>query len=453
MKLHPYQQEAIDTALSAPAHRWVINFDTGLGKTRTAIEFAKQVGAKRVLIVCPAVVRIGWLRELAKWGFPEEASIISIGRDREKGLSKPALERKRKAYAATVQIVSYDLAHNVAQKGWDLIVLDELHKLKSPSSKQSKAVKGIARRHKGAILGLTATLMPDRVTDLYNQLDIIWPRRWGKLQQNGKASYEFNKRYSLGFNPKGYGIKWEGVNEVHLDELRHRLAAVSSRVTKDEVAHLLPAFTVRLLQIGDKEALDIGRIPTDVLKELHKRADKKTKEIEEWAKEAMEETNHAVIFTHRRELAKRIPSEYTITGSMSPDKRLATIDSWTRSGGLLVATMHAVGIGINGLEIANRALFAELYYRPETVIQALGRLDRLGTDEKTIVDFLVYAGTIEERIAMLVQEKMESISSIVDTNEKELGVQRLLSLEPDSEDEWLAALHDVTEGYVEDDYE
>ncbi len=450
--LYPFQLQTVERVLKEPLRRLIVSFAPGLGKTATAIEVAKRLAAQRILVVCPAVVRTGWLRELDQW-WPEHplALSISLGRKREKGLSKPAKARLEACYAAPVQIVSYDLLEEVDAAPWDLIVFDEGHRCKSPTTKQTKAAKRVALANpQAAMLLLTATPMANEPCDVWQQLDLLWPGRFGLLGRNGRYCFKFNTRYAQ-MEHNGYGWEYHGVNELHAEELRERLKAVSTRITKQEVAGFLPPFITRQLRVGAGGVRgDAPRSVEDYERFLVKAGEEKIGPALEWLEDAVQGSNKIVVFTYgvalAEKIAERCQEEFKdipvvlITGQTTADKRQLEIDRFTNAPrAIAVCSMKSVGVGVNGLECATDVLFAELYFRPETVEQALGRFNRLSSKEPTTVSILILEGTIDEAVAASLQAKLSAIGQTVKADGNTEKLDSALS-EPESDEEFLAKL-------------
>jgi SNF2 family DNA or RNA helicase len=103
--LHDYQKEAVTHAVTRK--RWVFNDEMGLGKTPQAIATCRLLKANKILIVCPAVVRQNWLRELSKW-WPDHPAAGSVlyGPSRVSFPSKKEQARHAEALGSPIQVVS-----------------------------------------------------------------------------------------------------------------------------------------------------------------------------------------------------------------------------------------------------------------------------------------------------------------------------------------------------------
>lgn len=153
----------------------------GLGKTPTAICFANEIKAKRVLVICPASIRLQWATRIREWSTMRWPYVVY-----------PILNSGRGVHpTAEWTIVSYELArsegigHALARGTYDLIILDEAHMLKTPDSNRTRAIFGdyetgrfrkkgshepmfdaLASRA-GSVLALTGTPLLNRPREAY----------------------------------------------------------------------------------------------------------------------------------------------------------------------------------------------------------------------------------------------------------------------------------------------
>jgi SNF2 family DNA or RNA helicase len=429
--LHEYQRLA---ASSGVGHRrWIFADEMGLGKSAEFITAARLQAPSRVLVVGPAIVRRNWVKEFKKW-WPEnqmEIGIIDAGLSR-RSLGKSAREKLERATNAPFQICSYNLLHKLTQKtGWEVIGFDECHRLKNPRAKWATCARELVKGHPDAsVYGLTATPMPDRPLDVCGIMECMCPGRFGGLTKLGELPFGLKQRYANALH-NGYGWSFSGLNPLYADELATRIRGFSSRTTKLEVAHLLPPFDVHYLEIEPESPRDFRAIQDDLGTNFRSHTEKvdyalmrsgqeKIEAAVEWATDALESNTHIAICTHLKEtaraIAKRCEEKFVgtrvlcITGEIEPGKRNELLDEAKADARcVVVATMHSVGIGID-LTFCPVACLAELYYRPETVIQLLGRFSRLSGTVPSSVTILVVKGSIDEAIAYTLQAKIEALN-------------------------------------------
>ena len=240
--LNPHQIEAALFGLAARVDEGRILADeVGLGKTIEASLALSQRWAerrRRLLVIVPATLRRQWAAELEdKFGLPTR---IVDGKDRGPG-----------AFAGrAVHVCSYHLAAREAdiirQIPWDLIVLDEAHRLRSAgSASDGTARKGVAGRVVEAVSGsprvlLTATPMQNSLVELHTLVEIAHPGFFGPV-------HDFKGRF-LKAPPD-----WEG--------LRERLAEVCLRTLRRDV---LP-----YIQYTARHPLTVRFRATDAERALH----------------------------------------------------------------------------------------------------------------------------------------------------------------------------------------
>lgn len=435
----------------------------GTGKTPTAIEVMHRLSdAQRKtnfkgLIVCPALVRQNWERELGVW-WPNHPEIgrISFGGAR-KQLSKAQRAQHEEALLSNIQIVSYNLLHEV-ETLWDMIIFDEAHRLRSASTTWSKKARELVEQNpSAAVLALTATVMPDKPQDAHNLLDTLWGGRFG-------TRHKFQDRYQL-FEPNDYAISgktFHGVNPLYAQELRTRIAAVSSRTTKGEIAHLLPPYDVQALRVPGKKWTLKDWSDNAVENALQAAAVEKIPHVLEWAADALASCTHVTVMVHHKELARQVGRMlqektgvpvYLATGDVTADKRNEVLDNArTAPTAVVVATMDAVGIGID-MTFTPQCLFAELSYRPDIMLQALGRFSRLSGTVPSTCRLLVIEGTPDEIIAAKLETKVKAINQAIKSGAAETALQNTLSVDTGNwKNELRAAVEaqDESGGYLDE---
>lgn len=427
LDLYPFQRECIERIKGAPWNRWICALGTGLGKSATAIAACQELKYNSILIVTKASVRRQWRDQFNKWwsGHPE-VGVIEYGIKRHAGLSKRKAAERDAAYSAPIQIVSYALLQEVRGDSWDCVIIDEMHLLQNAGTQCTRVLRRILDKHVGkAIIGLTATLIPNDVSNLWAPLDCIWPGRYGKTSNPKQIPWKFGNRYSERvekWNPdtgEYYGGIWQGLNKANYDELAYRLRQVSTQVTKQEVAHLLPPITIDLLRLpASKGFLTLAdwrknnaavKLPT--LVELVCTSEAQGSIC---VGVYLRETVDAIVQALQDAGCKRTVTK--VTGEETPQKRNETIAKAVQEKHVLVCTMHSMGTGIDSLANCSSVFVAELYDRPADVMQFFGRFHRLSTKEPVFIQILAVEGTKDEKIAMHLKEKEENISRLLKTD-------------------------------------
>lgn len=192
--LNPHQVEAALFAFKSPLSKGAILADeVGLGKTIEAGIIISQKWAERrrkLLIICPANLRKQWNQELLdKFFIPsmimESKSFNKLIKD---GIKNP-FEQQQVILASFQFIRSKE--HYVNMINWDLVIIDEAHRLRNvykPKNKIANAIKS-AIQHSPKIL-LTATPLQNSILELYGLVSIIDDYAFGDLKS---FKSQFNK--------------------------------------------------------------------------------------------------------------------------------------------------------------------------------------------------------------------------------------------------------------------
>lgn len=414
----PYQLDAVRWFLARPDRRGIFAHATSAGKTLEAIDVSRAVGASRILIVAPAVARPVWVREFQKWGAGEAHPII-YGRSRATGLSKAKVAARDAAYSANIQVVSYKLLKEMDVDARDLVIFDEIHALRDPLSQQSRLAKAYLRKHNRVpVLGLSATLIPTEVKQLWNPLDSFWPGQWGKPAANGGISWDFQGRY-CGREENEYGVQYRGAkDEAALAALAGKLAPFVHRVTDKDVAPYLPPLHAEPLYVDEK------RTEVDI--------------AAEWYEGVRAESAEAVcIIAYTREttwaIAGKLDAEYVVTGAETPEKRQAIIDAARLVGGLLVATSESVRESIS-LSFCKRALVLQWRTSPAQAIQLMGRFPRQDADitRPCLIQYVVLPG--DESRAEVLHERIAAIQALMKADRKGEQLQEIFAPRPLTEE-------------------
>ena len=168
-ELWPFQRASLAYAMNRRAT--LIGDEPGLGKTPIAITFANQIQAERILVVCPANIRLQWIRRIREWTtmvYPFSVHAILT--------ASHGVHPK-----ANWTIVSYDMARvpaigrALAANKYDLVICDEIHYAKTVDAKRTRALFGGGAspihlpivESADRVLGLSGTPLPNRPREAY----------------------------------------------------------------------------------------------------------------------------------------------------------------------------------------------------------------------------------------------------------------------------------------------
>lgn len=406
-ELYPYQRIGADW-LASKKHALLAD-QMGLGKTVQAIMAAKQVGARRIAVVCPASVRANWHREFERW-WPE--------------------------FGADPFVNSYNMLVRGSWYGMgpEVLIIDEAHYLKNRDSKRTKAVygkDGLATRARRVWL-LSGTPAPNNPAELWTHLHALAP---GLIMgKNGKPAswWGFVNRYcktvDKGFGPQIVGGK-------NLDELKALMAPFILRRTKDEVLADLPPIRFNTLPIDGvlpsetahdemlvESALETGieslaKVAMHVATLRRATGMAKLKGVIDWIKDFLESGEKLVVFAHHRDVIRETHASLReplrgkialVTGDTGA--RQAEVDRFQNDPDcrLFIGQIQAAGTGIT-LTAASTVLMVEQSWVPAENAQAAMRIHRIGQKNACVVYNAVLAGSIDERIGDALTRKMNDL--------------------------------------------
>lgn len=197
------------------APEFLIANGTGTGKTVTTWKTIQELKPESVLIVCPAAVQAVWRQHIKDMG-DKGIEIVVINYESLKKLIQPP-EQAINAKKTSTQNKNIAL-YGKPYMNFDMIIFDEAHKLKNPTSQQSRIAHTLSKNAR-FVLRLTATPGKDP-----SQLHHLWKGLSWKTGDNIKVTDEKNfnqyinwcKKHNIGGiipAPFGNGITWDGVDK------------------------------------------------------------------------------------------------------------------------------------------------------------------------------------------------------------------------------------------------
>lgn len=408
----PFQEAGVANLLHK--RDFMLVYEPGLGKTPTTIWALKECHKKLtlpVLIVAPANVREHWRREITKWWSDHPpVTVIEKGADWNDAFPKPG----------QIVICSYELIAQALLWEWGVVVLDESHYVKEgryEHSKRSQNVAFLRERNPLALFWLlTGTPISNEPKDLWHQLEVMLPGHFGTY-------WQFAKRY-CNVREHEYGTDVSGVNAEHAAELQERLSFYTQRVTKHEVAHLLPALRVSTLYVKQRHLKGLDELAEAALEGYQEAsADKKISAVVELFEEHRQAGRiRFAALTHLKSTVAKLAGALRaagynvleVTGDVSERERYVAMDEARAATKptVFVATMHAVLHGVD-LTFAETVAYAEMYWQPSVMVQSLGRFNRLSGTHAVNAYFIVCGGTREEAISGVVTRKIEAMSQLI----------------------------------------
>jgi SNF2 family DNA or RNA helicase len=429
-ELKPFQRAGVRYLLKQ--RRSFLADEQGLGKTIEALATIEIDGAYPAIVVCPASLKLNWMREIERW-LPARSTQMLDG-------------NRGAVAAAEVTVLNYDIVAGRLDALTALapraVVLDESHYCKSPGAKRTQAAQQLcaAVPRDGLVLALTGTPVMNRPPELISQLRIL-----GRLGDFGSGAQ--------------FGQRFRGA-DAHQRLHWHLRARCFARRLKAEVLPQLPAKTRTVVPVSlDNEPeyrlaeqdviawlrsqpFDLGELDAKVaaavraerlvrlnaLKRLAARG--KLRAALHWIHDFLASGEPLVVFARHREIQhavlKRFPNALHVLGDDSQRARDRSVRAFqaadTTASELIVCSIEVAGQGITLTRSSNVA-FLELDWTPAKHDQAEDRCHRIGQQDAVNATYLLAADTIDETIATLLERKRAVIGAVTDgRDEDERGV-------------------------------
>lgn len=216
---------------------------------------------KTALVICPASLKLNWNRESTKWllrtfkmhvvdgmndNVPEDATLVFVNYDLIRGKKIDDPEFKPIPTVKTPKTVESSHVHKqLMARNWDVMIVDEVHRIKDPKSLQAIAIlgyEGNKKKHERALPGLkdkaarniflTGTPFLNKPVEMHPILAALAPQEFGNF-------FKFAKRYCDAHQGP---FAWDFSGASNLEELQERLRStiMVRRLKKDVLTELPP---------------------------------------------------------------------------------------------------------------------------------------------------------------------------------------------------------------------
>lgn len=423
----PHQKEGIE--LLAGSKRFILADDMGLGKTGTSIIAALETNAKKILIICPASLKINWERE------------IKIYTDRPTYIA----EGKKISLDTDFLIVNYDILKNfydiknhnnseILKFNPDLTIIDEAHFISNPQSKRTKIINNFVKKCNIVWL-LTGTPVTNRPMNYFNLLQIIE----SPVAQNWMA---YAIRYCNGYQFKVGNKKiWNVTGSSNIEELRDRTSFQILRRLKTDVLDLPEKIiTPVYLRLKSKHYEDLmgeyynwidnkgegfSSLSVQFSKLMKVRqviANEKIDETISFIENVIDQDKKVIVFTNFTEPLQKIHSYFGkksvyLDGSCNKIQRQDAVDRFQTDDKIMVfvGNLKAAGVGIT-LTSAEVVVMNDLSFVPSDHAQAEDRAYRYGQKSNVLVYYPIFENSIENIIYNMLASKKNIIDTIMGDN-------------------------------------
>jgi SNF2 family DNA or RNA helicase len=379
-------------------------------------------------------------------------------------------ERQRGAASfppGALVLTSYGLLRRDAELlgsvDWSVVALDEAQNIKNSASSTARAARALRSARRFA---LTGTPVENRLAELWSISEFLNPGLLGPLEA-------FRRELAVPIERHGNEQAAERLKRIVGPFVLRRLKSDKSIIadlpakqemtvvcslTREQATLYKAVVDEELRRIDSSEGVERrGRVlalltftkqicnhPAQYLSEagpLPGRSGKLAR-LTEMLEEALAAGDKALVFTQFREMGERLfthlASELGVevlllhggTAKARRDEMVQRFQEEPRGPRIFVLSVKAGGTGLN-LTAANHVFHYDRWWNPAVEDQATDRAYRIGQKRSVQVHKLLCAGTVEERIATLLEQKRELAARVVGTGEQwitELGQSELREL-------------------------
>ncbi|WP_437907560.1 DEAD/DEAH box helicase [Sorangium sp. So ce327] len=453
--LRPYQERGLSwlVTMGSLGLGACLADDMGLGKTMQLLAFLLRRmedsprDGRPALLVAPTSVVGNWEREVERFA-PSLRLVRHYGSER----ARSAKDIPRKP--GTLVVTTYGLlrrdADLLSSVDWSVAALDEAQNIKNASSATARAARGLRASHR---LALTGTPVENRLAELWSILEFANPALLGPLES-------FRRDFALPIERYGNTAAATRLRRIVSPFILRRLKSdptiiqdlppknemkVVCTLTREQATLYKAVVDEELRRIEASSGIERrGRVlallmftkqicnhPAQYLGEggpLPRRSGKLARTTE-MLEEAVAAGDKALVFTQFREMGDKLVEHFTAnlacevvflhggTPKKARDEMVRRFQDEPHGPRIFVLSVKAGGTGLN-LTAASHVFHYDRWWNPAVEDQATDRAYRIGQKRAVQVHKLVCAGTVEEKIDRLLEQKRELASKIVGAGEQ-----------------------------------
>lgn len=447
---HEYQRFVIDYIKKNPIA--AVFLDMGLGKTSITLTALNDLlfdsfDVHRILVVAPLrVARNTWSSEIRKWEHLQDLQYsIVVGTEKER---MSALEKKADIYIINRENVQWLVEKSGKKFDYDMVVVDELSSFKNHEAKRFRAFMKVRPKVK-RIVGLTGTPSSNGLMDLFAEFKLLdMGERLGRFigayranffrpdKMNGPIVYSYkpipgaesmiyNRISDITISMKAtdylkmpelissrYEVQMDDKEKQKYEEFKKDLVLEieDGEITAANAASLsgkLSQMANGAVYSDDLSAMQIHDRKLDALEDIIEAANGKSVLVAYWFKHDL------------TRITERLRKLNVIYQKLDSDE---SICKWNAKE-LQVGLIHpaSAGHGLNLQSGGSTMVWFGLTWSLELYQQTVARLWRQGQTENTVViQHIVTAGTIDERILKALEQKDNTQSALIDAVKAEV---------------------------------
>jgi SNF2 family DNA or RNA helicase len=415
----PFAYQLQGIAFLMPRHSALLADEMGLGKTVQTILSLRLLFhsglVERALIVCPKPLVLNWCRELQAWASDLPFEVIS-------GES----EARRRFWLVSncpVKLVNYEVVTRDAplleseEVQFDIVILDEAQRIKNRDSKTAQVVRSIRRRRSWALTGTPIENSPDDLINIFAFIDPgrIPPDSPAKMlpRYTSDAVLRRTKEDVLDDMPPKI-VKDALVELTQAQRDSYELAEKEGVIRLNELGDTITVQHVFELVMRLKQICNFDPATGESAKLERLMAD---------LEEIVASGRKAIVFSQWIQPLERLAHELAefgvvqFHGKVPSSQRPGILERFRNDPKIHVILMsYGTGsVGLN-LQFANYVFLFDRWWNPAVEDQAINRAHRIGQRDPVIVTRFVTQGTIENRIAEVLNAKRQLFDEVLAQN-------------------------------------
>ncbi|MHC9544049.1 MAG: DEAD/DEAH box helicase [Vulcanimicrobiota bacterium] len=447
--LRPYQKRGLGWL--AFLRQWGLGAcladDMGLGKTVQTLALLQQDlqnGFDRpVLLICPTSVISNWMKEASRFT-PELSTLVYHGTERKKSATLPDEAGKHHLVISSYSLLQRDF-ESFNEIEWGGIILDEAQNIKNHSTKSARAAQALSAGYR---IALTGTPVENSVSDLWSIMEFLNPGFLGNHHQFREhflvpiqVLHDKNAEEKLSKLTGPFVLRRLKTDRTIIDDLPEKVETkVYCHLTKEQASLYAAALKELEVTISESEGIErkgqilalimklkqICNHPAHFLKDgssLGNRSGKLSR-LSEILDETSSVGDRSLIFTQFREMGEMLKTfleeQYGeevlfLHGGVSRDRRdeMVTRFQDDEKGPLhFILSLKAGGTGLN-LTRASHVFHFDRWWNPAVENQATDRAFRIGQTRTVEVHKFICAGTFEEKLDEILENKRDLAERVV----------------------------------------
>lgn len=479
--LFPHQLEALNWLRKCwyKSKNVILADEMGLGKTVSACAFLSSLCCEfkinlPCLVLVPLSTMPNWMAEFASWA-PHLNVVEYHGSARARSIIRQyewyegdanQIGKTKKSHKFNVLLTTYEMvlvdATYLRSVSWEVLIVDEGHRLKNSSSKLFSLLNTFSFQHR---VLLTGTPLQNNIGEMYNLLNFLQPASFPSL-----ASFEEK------FNDLATAEKVEELKKLVAPHMLRRLKKDAMKNIPPKTERMVPVeltsiqaeyyramltknyqvlrntgkggahqsllnIVMQLRKVCNHPYLIPGTEPDsgspEFLHEMRIKASAKLALLHSMLKILNKDGHRVLIFSQMTKLLDILEDYLTlefgpktferVDGSVSVAERQAAITRFNqdKTRFVFLLSTRSCGLGIN-LATADTVIIYDSDFNPHADIQAMNRAHRIGQSNRLLVYRLVVRASVEERILQLAKKKLMLDQLFVNKSESQKEVEDII---------------------------